>query len=222
MSDELAKKNPDTAIIDSAQMPGRLGALGSEDFQLPYLHLYQGSAVEEKAFGPGITRGSWIDTNTNEVVQPIIIPIAPRKFVRVEDAPDVDSGQGVHHVCDKVEDIPAEFADPNVYQVVPVLQWLVMVPGAMFPYKVNFKKTGTSAGKTLNTLELTRQQKGVLPGRYSLGAEDAVSKKSGHPYHKPTVRPEGDATAEDIAKAQAFYEQFEDDAAKRKGDDVPF
>jgi hypothetical protein len=166
-----------------------------EDTLLPRVHLYQGLPAEAKQYGKGFEPGDLINTMTGKKVESRkFIPLFGFNQWIVWKEP---RGSGIeistrNRADLSPEDLEWDRANNTPPRAQKYMQFVVLFEGEAMPLILPFTKTGMNAGRTLNSLEKLRINKG--PGLYELSTKEKTNDKGS--WLQPNVRPLGDPPPE--------------------------
>jgi hypothetical protein len=204
-------KPTDTLARPMAPAKSRLEGGDRDDQIMPRIHMFQGLPAEVKEYGKGYSPGDLINTVTREKIeQRNFIPILGYKeWLRWKEP----RGTGLEYKKRIKTDVPPEDlvwneaeTDPKKRQprATETINWLVMFDGDAMPVVLGFSRTSLNAGKTINTLETMRGNRG--PGLYSFDFREKSNDKGA--WVTPVIRPVGDPSPEMVQIANLLFESF--------------
>jgi hypothetical protein len=193
----LATRAPASLARPTGVSNSRLEGGDRDDQLLPRIHLYQGLPNEAKEYGRGFEPGDLINTVTREKV-------ASRKFVPILGYKEwikwkEPRGSGMEYKKRVKTDVPPEDLIWNEHEVdkkkrqpkaTESINWVVLFEDEAVPSVLTFSRTSLNAGKTINTLETMRGNRG--PGLYAFDFRDKSNEQGA--WITPVIRPTGDPT----------------------------
>jgi hypothetical protein len=171
----------------------RLDGADSGDLILPRVHVYQGLPTEAKLYGRGFNPGDMINTLTGEKIEATkFVPIMGHKqWIKWKEP----RGAGIEYSHRNRDEVPVEdlqWADGQPPVAQEYINWVVLFEGQDVPMMFPFTKTALVAGRTINTLEGLRKNKG--PGLYVIEFQEKSNDKG--TWVAPRIRPAGDPSDE--------------------------
>ena len=184
----------------------RFEGADAEDMILPRFHVFQDTSKERDEIGKEFELGDMVDPiECRKLASNRIVPLTGWKsWAKWQEG----ESKPVYSTRVKI-DVPPEDLEWDGDQppaATEQMNWLVVVEGEPMPYVLALKRTSLKAGKTLYTLETTRNRLKRGPGVY----EVTWTKESGGGgvYARIQIRAAGDPSRETLEFAGMMLEAY--------------
>lgn len=165
------------------------------------LHMHSGSN-EDQARWPDAKAGDWIDgldgTNYGQSVK--FAPLAAfMSFAVWQEGSKIP----VLSTLNRADINPADLRFGPAGEkprCVESFNYIGVIEGAPYCYRLQFKRTGFKVGETIKQLQARRDQQGSGPGLYLLDSTPQKN-KAGQTYRQVAVKPAGNLNGETLAAA---------------------
>lgn len=203
----LSKANGGGTISKPTAPVSRLQGADQDDLILPRVHIFQGLPEERKRYGE-FKEGDFINTLTMEKIEARrFAPIfGYKQWIRWAEK----RGEGMvysHREKSQVPPEDLEWDDSAVRRedkpprAQEYINWVVLIEGDDSPHVFSFTKTSLKAGRTINTLEAMRRDRGI--GLYAIELKSKTNDAG--TWLQPQIRPAGDPPLEMASLVVEFF-----------------